>query len=109
MSIPPKLSATALITLVAMSAMAMSSASAFPSLYPKPVHAGSEFPVGPVSTTSRFCEGAVSRSACGDHLEYLQTLRSRRLADTSPAYMKTLDPRSNQALLNAGGGGGGGG
>ena len=87
MSIKSKLSAAALVALVAASAMATTSANAF---------------------SSKFCDGAITRQACGDHMNYVEALRSRR-GDTSPAFMKNLDPRESQALRDAGGGGGGGG
>ena len=91
-----RLSAAALASLVAMSAMAATNANAF-------------F-VGPTSAESRLCDGAVSRPACGDHIKYIEALRSRpHHGDTSPAYMRNLDSRDHQAMGNPGGGGGGGG
>jgi hypothetical protein len=56
---------------------------------------------------SPYCDQVVSRQACGIHFTYLESLRTRR--DTSPSYMKNIDPRENQAMRHAGGGGGGGG
>ncbi|XSC44687.1 hypothetical protein ACF1BQ_045875 [Bradyrhizobium sp. RDT10] len=59
----------------------------------------------PAFVASPYCDQAISRQACGNHFEYLSTLRARR--DTSLSYMKNLDPRENQALRDGGGGGGG--
>jgi len=109
MSIKSKLSAAALVGLFAVNVMAATNANAFPQPNAQPGLVGPEFVVTPASTSSRLCDGAVSLKSCGDHLAYLETLRSRRVADTSPGYMKNLDPRTNQSMLNAGGGGGGGG
>ena len=85
MSMQSRLSAAALGTLAALSAMATAPASAAPTI----------------------CDQAVSRQACGDHMAYAATLKRR--GDTSPTIMKNLDPRYNQAMQDAGGGGGGGG
>ena len=84
MSMKLMLSAAALVALGATSAMA-----------------------APAFVASPYCDQAVSRQACGNHMTYLESLRTRH--DTSLSYMKNLDPRENQALRDAGGGGGGGG
>ena len=85
MSMKLMLSAAALVALSATSAMA-----------------------APVFVASPYCDQAVSRQACGDHMNYVQSLRSRAVRrDTSLSYMKNLDPRENPALRDAGGGGGG--
>ena len=53
-----------------------------------------------------YCEKAISRQACGSHLEYVKELRSRgSTRDSSPIHMKNLDPRENSALRDGGGGG----
>ena len=85
MSMQSGLSAAALGTLVALSALATVPASAGP----------------------RICDQSVSRQACGDHMAYVATLS--RKADSTINYMNRLDPRFNQSMLDAGGGGGGGG
>ncbi|MEH2624115.1 putative membrane protein YgcG [Bradyrhizobium sp. AZCC 1719] len=61
----------------------------------------------PAFVASPYCDQAVSRQACGDHMNYVAQLRTRR--DTSLSYMKNLDPRENASMRDAGGGGGGGG
>jgi hypothetical protein len=83
MSMKSRLSAAALVAFVAMSAAATTSANAY---------------------SSRLCDGAVTRQACGAHIAYVEGLRSRR-HHTSHAY---VDPRE-EAMRNAGGGAGGGG
>ena len=88
MSTKLKLSAAALGTLVAISAMATTSASAFEFFSP-PCH-----------------EGSPPRGCGADNLNYQGNARSRHV-DISPAYMKNSDPRYNQALSVGGGGGGG--
>jgi hypothetical protein len=104
MSMKSKFSAAALVTVIAMSALATTDANAFS---PGPV--GPKFLVSPASAASMLCDGAVSRRACGAHMAYLGTLQARRGEDTSPNYIKNFDPRDNQAMRDAGGGGGGGG
>jgi hypothetical protein len=93
------LSTAALVTLVAMGAM--TSANAFSSRSPEARY-----------IASRICDETVMWQRCGDHFEYVTaTVRSPppRHPDTSPQYMKDIDPRYNQGMLNAGGDGGGGG
>ena len=93
MTMTSGLSAAALVAFVAMSAIATTSANAYSPLIP-----------------SRLCDGAISRQACTEHYQYVRELRARvRRGDTSPAYMRGSDPRTNQAMQDAGGGGGGGG
>ena len=82
MSMKTKLSAAAFVTLAAISAVA-----------------------SPASAAPRICDDAVSLRACGDHVAYVQALRSRQ---ASTIAMKNVDTRDN-AVLSAGGGGGGGG
>src|SRR5215216_1823875 len=56
---------------------------------------------------NKMCEGAVSYQSCGSHLLYVQALRQlpyQLTRDTSPAYMKYSDPRTNSSLNDAGGG-----
>lgn len=53
----------------------------------------------------KFCEGAVSASACANHRAYVASLKE--IPDTSPDYMKRIDPRYNAAMNTAGGGAGG--
>ena len=94
------LSAGAVATLVAMSGMATTSANAFSlrSLEARYI-------------ASNICDEAGMWRHCGDHVEYVTaTARSRTVrGDTSPQYMKDIDPRYNPGMLNAGGSGGGGG
>ena len=64
----------------------------------------------PVFVPALYCDQAISEKACGDHLNYVASLRKQSIrSDTSQSYMKNLDPRENRALQDAGGGGGGGG
>jgi hypothetical protein len=63
----------------------------------------------PAFVAAPYCEQAVSRQACSNHIIYVEQLRARGRRDISLSYMRNLDPRENQALRDAGGGGGGGG
>lgn len=58
------------------------------------------------SAKGRYCEGAVSKAACKAHKKYVRSLKE--IKDTSPNYMKYLDPRYNESMNLAGDGGGGG-
>src|SRR6266508_2843482 len=78
-----KLSAAAFVAFVALSATAI-----------------------PASAQNKMCEGAVTYQSCGSHLQYVQALRQQSFQithDTSPAYMKYSDPRTNSSLSAAGG------
>jgi hypothetical protein len=59
-----------------------------------------------VARADRLCDGAVSMAACAVHRAYVASLHET--PDTSPEYMKRLDPRYNEAMRTGGGGDGGG-
>src|SRR5437762_13147533 len=93
-----RLSAAALIGLVALSPIAATSANAFQ-----------------VKTTM-YCEDGPMFPSCGVYPTYQEPAskyapphHGHGRGDTSPAYMKALDSRENSAMNYAGGGGGGGG
>ena len=58
----------------------------------------------PAFVAAPYCEQAISRQACSNHIIYVEQLRARARRDTSLSYMRNLDPRENQALRDAGGG-----
>jgi len=94
MSRKSRLSLAALLSLVALGATAATNANAF---QPKP---------------TRFCQEGIFFQSCGVYWTNQEPARYHappRHGDTSPAYMKALDSRDNQAMSYAGGGGGGGG
>jgi hypothetical protein len=89
MSTKVKLFAAAVGGIVAISAMATTSASA--QWFFRPCH-----------------EGSPPRGCGADNPTAVANARARQL-DISPSYMKNSDPRYNSALSVGGGGGGGGG
>ncbi len=59
----------------------------------------------PLTLQSPVCQQAVSLEACQAHVAYAAVVTPA--PDTSPAYIKLLDPRYNISMRTAGGGGAG--